>query len=457
MLEFGVGTISWEGDPWLTLFGVGVLSLIVVSYAAELKALPALPVEKPEDEEQPLVEALEQPKKRATSNTTALLSGLAVLCCSVSLVYTNAWIVGRFPYICTYITVQQGFCFVTASVCIKLRVVEPVELSCRTYLTRVAPLGVCFTLYLWGSNSAYKFLEPGLIQMLKPIGSCFVFAHACALGVEDYSRAKALNFLFITTGTLLTAAPEIMNGVGGVDGADSADVVFGVGVLVLAYFCDAYYVVCVQRLSEGQLVSKPLDPLTTLRCISPVTGLCLLAGSLYAEPEAWGKLYSHVGPPSLLLACLLAFGFNLAVMNFIGRLSATTYVIFDYIKDLIILAAAFFLFAEHFRRNELIGYLVVLFGAATWRHRKLRGATGCRHQPRNHHLIAIKSPEDKKRKEDDSSATRRRSMEENNNDDQPPPPVRAVAVDRVGVDRGVERGVELAAVNNGPAPPGTAK
>eukprot|EP00632_Arachnochrysis_sp_CCMP2950_P002422 CAMPEP_0185718728 /NCGR_PEP_ID=MMETSP1164-20130828/47334_1 /TAXON_ID=1104430 /ORGANISM="Chrysoreinhardia sp, Strain CCMP2950" /LENGTH=121 /DNA_ID=CAMNT_0028386375 /DNA_START=26 /DNA_END=388 /DNA_ORIENTATION=+ len=116
--------------------------------------------------------------------------------------------------------VQQAFCFCAAAVAVKVfRLAEPVEMSWALYFGRVAPLGVCFTLYLWGSNSAYVYLQPGLIQMIKPIGSCFVFAHACYFGVEEYSRAKAMNFVFISAGTLLTAAPQLLRGVGGVEDA----------------------------------------------------------------------------------------------------------------------------------------------------------------------------------------------------------------------------------------------
>ena len=398
MLEFGVGSISWDGDPWLSAIGVGIISLIGVTYALEVahdkpttideekELLMSCPDEIETPHQAPTKDSIAEEKKRRygkktekrppVTNTVAVLSGLSVLVCSVSLVYTNAWVLSRFPYVCTYITVQQGACFIAAFFAVRVfRVVEPVELSWRTYIFRVAPLGLCFTLYLWGSNTAYTVLEPGLVQMLKPIGSCFVFAHACALGVEEYSRAKAANFVFITTGTLLTAAPEIMSGIGGIDGTTPGNVVFGVGVLVIAYFCDAYYVVCIQRLYEGDhLVSKPFDPLTTLMCISPIVTVFLLMGSLYGETEAWPKLLATLGLPTLVASCVLSFAFNIAVMNFIGRLSATSFVIFEYLKDLIILSVAFFLFAEHFARNELIGYLVVLVGAATWRHRKLRAA-----------------------------------------------------------------------------------
>jgi len=296
----------------------------------------------------------------------------------VSLIYTNAWILRGFPHVCTYVTIQQAVCFLLASFAVKIcKIVEtPPALSWKTYFLRVAPLGVCFTLYLWGSNTAYRYLEPGLIQMLKSIGSCFVFILACLLGVETFSKAKALNFFYISIGTILTAAPQLLDEARHSVHAQNqlsssiSDIFFGVFVLMGAYLCDAYYVVSIQRLSEGDLVTKCFGPLATLMYISPIVTFCLGIVSFFVERDAWSQL-AQVGLPLFALACILAFAFNIAILNFIGRLSATSYVIFDYFKDITILSFAFFVFSEDFKRNELIGYAVVLAGATVWQHRKL--------------------------------------------------------------------------------------
>ena len=58
-------------------------------------------------------------------------------------------------------------------------------------------------------------------------------------------------------------------------------------------------------------------------------------------------------------------------MNFIGKMSAASYVIFDYLKDVIIVGVSFLCLAETFTRNEFLGYLAVLAGALVWQHRKL--------------------------------------------------------------------------------------
>mmetsp|Transcript_12886 Transcript_12886/g.40890 ORF Transcript_12886/g.40890 Transcript_12886/m.40890 type:complete len:436 (+) Transcript_12886:80-1387(+) len=389
LLEFGMGSVTLKGDWRLSLVGALLVVVVAAVHVSEVYYEGSeKKSEKPsEEDEESLLESKEvtsettsiQAQKAPVSNTYAALSGLAVMACSVSLVYTNAWVLARFPHVATYITIQQGSCFVLAVIAVKgFQVVKPIEMPLSTYATRVAPLGVCFTIYLWGSNTAYKYLQPGLIQMIKPIGSCFVFAHACALGVERYTRPKALNFVIISCGTLLTAAPELLRGVGGVQGSTSGQIVFGVSALVGAYFCDAYYVVGIQRLHEGQLLDRNFDPLSTLMYVSPIATLCLALVSAATERAALADLPNF--PFEFFLASsLLAFSFNLAVMNFIGRLSATTYVVFDYLKDLIILSLAFFLFSEHFARNELVGYAVVVVGAASWQHRKLRHLAYAQH------------------------------------------------------------------------------
>lgn len=396
-LEWGVGTITWAGDWRLTLLGVVVICIIVFSYAVETYFECENGEKKksegdPEDTTSLLgstgesVKATGSPvgtttheRKPPVSNSYAFFSGLAVLVCSVSLVYTNAWVLARYPHVAMYITIQQGAGFVMALILVKcFQYVEPIDLSCTVYLKRVAPLGVCFTLYLWGSNTAYKYLQPGLIQMIKPLGSAYVFLIACFLGLERYSRAKALNFALICCGTMLTAAPELLRGVGGVDGSTTHKITFGVCTLVAAYFFDAYYVVGIQRLHEGDFLTRAFDPLSTLFYVSPIACVCLGFVSICTEPGAIADI-PNVNPFLFVLSSCLAFSFNLAVMNFIGRLSATTYVIFDYFKDIIILSVAFFLFSEHFARNELIGYAAVVVGGCTWQHRKLRHLAYAQH------------------------------------------------------------------------------
>ncbi|KAJ8603805.1 hypothetical protein CTAYLR_000221 [Chrysophaeum taylorii] len=387
-LQWGIGSITWKGDWRLSLVGLVLISVILTTYACEmyLDCGDRDDKKKSEGEEDKVgLLADEDPPQKSSegtrikrsarapvSNVYAFFSGMAVLLCSVSLVYTNAWVLKSFPHVATYITIQQFMCFVLAVVLVKgLHVVETIEVPWRVYLTRVAPLGACFTAYLWGSNTAYEYLQPGLIQMIKPIGSCFVFAHACAFGVERYSRAKALNFVLISCGTFLTAAPELLRGVGGVDGSSTPQIIWGVCVLVAAYFCDAYYVVSIQRLIEGEVLERAFDPLSTLMYLAPIVCACLSVVALSTERTAAAD-FGNIPPALFGLASVLAFGFNLSVMNFIGRLSATTYVVFDYLKDLIILSVAFFLFSERFARNELIGYAVVIVGGAVWQHRKLR-------------------------------------------------------------------------------------
>lgn len=378
-LEWGVGSITWAGDWRLSLLGAIAIAATGATYAVEVHATEEKKEMDPEAVEPLITEHKPVVEKPVVSNMFAFYSGLAVLCCSVSLVYTNAWVLSRFPHVATYISIQQGGCFVMALIMVRgFRVVEPVHVKWKTYFSRVAPLGVCFTLYLWGSNTAYKYLQPGLIQMIKPIGSCFVFAHACAFGVERYSSAKALNFVLICCGTLLTAAPQILRGVGGVVGVTSLEIIYGVSVLIGAYFCDAYYVVSIQRLHEGKVLDRGFDPLSTLMYVSPIACGCLSVVATLTEPDAANDL-SEDSPWYFAVATVLAFGFNLSVMNFIGRLSATSYVVFDYFKDLIILSAAFFLFSENFARNELIGYLVVVVGGCVWQHRKLRHLKHAQH------------------------------------------------------------------------------
>ncbi|KAJ1448320.1 hypothetical protein M885DRAFT_450346, partial [Pelagophyceae sp. CCMP2097] len=294
--------------------------------------------------------------------------------CSGSIIYLNAWILddSNFPYVCTYVAVQQMFCCCAA---LLLTMLPLDKLGRRHYFGTFGPLALCFALYLYGSNTAYKYLRTGLIQMVKPIGSCLVFSNACIIGLERYSRPKAFNLLLICCGTLITSLPALLSEGASTD-STTVQVTFGFCALVGAYLCDSYYVVGLQLLQSGGWVHHAkLDPISTMLNIAPLAAILLTAAALLSEPGSWSHLQAL--PPGLWLAAgCAALGFNLALMNFIGRLSATTYVIFDYGKDAVIISAAFLFFAEDFERNELLGYVIVLTGAVMWQHRKLYPAGG---------------------------------------------------------------------------------
>ena len=61
----------------------------------------------------------------------------------------------------------------------------PPALTVRRYFTQVAPLGVIFSLYLFGTNEAYEQgLGVALIQIIKPMSGPLIFLLSSTLGLE---------------------------------------------------------------------------------------------------------------------------------------------------------------------------------------------------------------------------------------------------------------------------------
>ncbi|KAH8072460.1 hypothetical protein JL721_3737 [Aureococcus anophagefferens] len=233
-LEFGLGSVEWapwSGTSWLCLLLVGLIyvsrgELRVKAHGKKVAAEGASP--KAKSLEEPLIRAEQGygatgPKAPAGGMVVAGIvldadkvvevMRVGVLCfwmvlCSMAIIYTNAWILDNMcPHAATLTAIQQGFGAVMAALCVFVfKLSEPVEgMSAGPYCKYILPLSLCFTVYLWGSNAAYIYLAPGFVQMIKPMGSAIVFLVATALGLEEYSHYKAVNFLLICAGIAVTA------------------------------------------------------------------------------------------------------------------------------------------------------------------------------------------------------------------------------------------------------------
>jgi hypothetical protein len=402
-LEFGLGSVEWapwSGTSWLCLLLVG---LIYVSYSYELR-VKAQGKKVAAEGASPKAKSLEEPLIRAEQGYGAtgqkapaggmVVAGIVldadkvvevmrvgVLCfwmvlCSMSIIYTNAWILDNMcPHAATLTAIQQGFGAVMAALCVFVfRLSEPVEgMSAGPYCKYILPLSLCFTVYLWGSNAAYIYLAPGFVQMIKPMGSAIVFLVATALGLEEYSHYKAVNFLLICAGIAVTAYSKF-DGSLSAEGSSQNLVTVGLVVLIGAYTVVAFYNTGLQMLQKRGVVAGRFNPMTTLLYIAPATTLSMAA---FAAATEWSRpdfqCFDKLPLWLLALDCGVAFVFNLSMMLFIGKLSAVAYSVFAFFKEICLVVVAFLLFSENITRCEIEGYFVTLVAVVVWQHRKLAG------------------------------------------------------------------------------------
>ena len=405
-LSFGLGHVQWapwSGTSWLCLL---LIALIYISYAIELRAkrdakkvaVEAAVAVKGKSLEEPLIRA-EAGGAYGTSGGSApakayVVAGIAmdadkvlevtrvgVLCfwmvlCSMAIIYTNAWILDNMcPHAATLTAIQQGFGAIMAAACVFLfKMAEPVEgMTATAYCKFILPLSLCFTVYLWGSNAAYIYLAPGFVQMIKPMGSAIVFLVATALGLEEYSHYKAVNFVLICAGIAVTAYSKF-DGSLSAEGSSQGLVTVGLVVLIGAYTVVAFYNTGLQMLQKRGVVAGKFNPMTTLLYIAPATALSMVA---FAAATEWNQpdfqCFDKLPLWLLALDCCVAFVFNLSMMLFIGKLSAVAYSVFAFFKEICLVLVAFLLFSEDITRCEVEGYLVTLIAVIVWQHRKLAG------------------------------------------------------------------------------------
>lgn len=381
-LALGLGSIRWTSTNGWSYAALALAVATVVSYGYERGRRRRLqPVVAELAKEAASLPLLGPDSATATRRREMLVdwacTGLLcfwMVCCSVSIIYTNAWILDNMcPHAATLTAAQQGFGAAAAYVCVYvLELTPPVEgMSLHIYAKYMVPLAAAFTVYLWGSNSAYVYLAPGFIQMVKPLGSAIVFVVATCLGLEHYTHAKFLNFLLICGGIFLTSVSEF-DGTSAV--GSSRHLAIGLAVLVGAYVLVAFYNTGLQIIQRKGVVAVKLNPLTSLLYVAP--SACVFLG-VYAAGSEWSRPNFHCFDKLplwvLALDCIVAFIFNLSMMLFIGKLSAVAYSLFAFLKEIILVAVAFCFFQESISRGQLEGYAVTTLAVLVWQHRKLAG------------------------------------------------------------------------------------
>ncbi|KAH8056720.1 hypothetical protein JL720_14190 [Aureococcus anophagefferens] len=307
-LEIGIGSIDAATSTWGTTIAV-VLSIVlaVASYLERRQGRVAPEADYgrrhakvDEEQDAPLIDGAEKRKVKGfwaavwadpQTRECAILS-ITMLVWSGLIIYVNAYILDDLcPYPATLTMFQQAFGFACAYACIYgFRACEPVDMAPQVWAKYMIPMGACFAIYLWGGNKAYLYISPGFMQMLKPIAGPITFGVSCAHDPAEYTHWKLV----------------------------------------------------VQRAG----FEIKLNPLTTLLYVGPVSTFFLIVVAASTEWDAdfdcfaEGKLTWWL----LLCDCVVAFGFNYGMLQFIGKLSAVSYTIFGLFKDIALVVAAFLFF-----------------------------------------------------------------------------------------------------------------
>ena len=269
------------------------------------------------------------------------------------------------PLPATVTGAQQFVCSCWAFVAVYgFGLAETVDVPPAMWVTTLVPLAGFFALYLWLGNLAYVYLAPGYVQMLKPMAGPVIFLLSSFRKPHQYSHWRALNISIIFGSVALTSTK---------DGTGSESVWWGVACVVGSSVANAFYTVGLQILQEKGFEVR-FAPLTVFAYVGP---FCVGFLALIAATTEWGggALEACVAKLPwwvLLLDCVCAFGFSLTMMRFIGMLSALNYTIYSLLKDICLVALAFFFFQEQIYGIQVMAWCVTVAAIVVWQHRAAR-------------------------------------------------------------------------------------
>ncbi|KAJ8608889.1 hypothetical protein CTAYLR_005295 [Chrysophaeum taylorii] len=259
-----------------------------------------------------------------------VMLGSLYLVMTIALIYVNAWIVSDlFPYAATLTMLQMIFCAISsAGLVYGFKVASvPNRAELRVMSRKFVVLGFFYAVYLWGSNLAYKYLEVGFIQILKPLGGFMIYLTLLRHGYETLSTWKALNMIAIFGAVSIASCGQDEIG---------AFSWVGVSVLLSSLVANSCYYTLLQYLLQPQdddtKQTVRLNPLTTMLLVGPSAALWLFCVAVSTE---WSQKHFEWTLPTwvLLLDCALAFGLNISIMYMLKAFSALTYALCGYGKD----------------------------------------------------------------------------------------------------------------------------
>lgn len=301
-----------------------------------------------------------------TAAAEAFAIGAAYIATSAGLITFNKYMMqeDRFPHA---VHLTQAHMAVTLVLSLLLYTVAPhlypsmpkATSQWPTLLKYIAPLGILFAFSLYASNQAYAYSSVAFLQFCKEGNIAIVFAMSCCLGLQNFSWMKAAVLSIVVIGCSLCANGEINF------------ILVGFLLQVFSQICE-----CSKNLI-GEIVMSgagmKLDVLTFVLVQAPCSLLPLMAAGIYVWEPAVGRDFMQMWP-YILANASVAFFLNILIALTIKRLSALAFVIIGLLKDSVIVACSSFLFHDPISQQQLIGFIITMFGIAMWSRLKMREA-----------------------------------------------------------------------------------
>lgn len=287
---------------------------------------------------------------------------------SSGVILYNKWVLSpkyfNFPFPITLTMIHMGFSGVVAFFVVRVfKVVAPVKMNLKIYMTSVVPISVFFASSLWFGNTAYLHISVAFIQMLKALMPVATFLAAIICGTDKLRCDIFLNMVLISAGVIVSSYGEIQFNV------------VGTVFQVTGIIAEALRLVLTQVLIQKKGLT--LNPITSLYYIAPCSFLFLFAPWYWLEQPRMEVSQIQFNFWIFLSNAVCALALNFTVFLVIGRTGAVTIRVAGVLKDWILIALSTVIFPESvITFLNAMGYAIALCGVVIYNYLKAKDVSG---------------------------------------------------------------------------------
>lgn len=227
---------------------------------------------------------------------------------------------------------------------------EKMSYSC--YVKNVLPIGLLNAIGFSCGNMAYLYLTISLIQIIKAWSPVLLLIMASSIGLEKMSVRLVISILLISFGTATSVMGELhFSSIG-----------------VLAMFMSAL-VDCAQNIYKQIIVQRLVfSPMEALYWTSPaMLGFLIVLFAVFELPHVtFINLEILVTRPQFLVSGILGFLVNLLSFMVVRETSALSLRVISQARNISVVLGSCLFFEETLTMNQIIGYIISLFGTAIY-------------------------------------------------------------------------------------------
>jgi hypothetical protein len=301
--------------------------------------------------------------------------GSLMVCCSVSLINFNKYLIGSkafpFPLHLVLLQTMSGSMFagmlyqVAPSLFPTLTGAQStLRPSFVAIMGKAIPVAVCFAGNLIFSNMAYFHCSVAFLQFMKEGNVMLVYAMSLAFGLEAYRSRALLVLIFIMLATTCCVTGQVNFSPVGFAIQLSSQIFEVVRIILQSILLSSAglkldaltYVLTVMPACFVILVM-------VLASLSALAAYGITIGSDFSSPSQAD--FVHVWP-LLVGNVALAFALNVSIALFIKNSSAVSMVLAGLLKDCFVVVLSLLTFHESISKMQTVGFACQILGVCVW-------------------------------------------------------------------------------------------